>query len=413
MRILSGAAAERRVAELANRSCEFSALEPKVRRIVGDVRRAGDRALRAYAQKWDALPPRTSFRVSERELSEAAGGISPQFRTSVKQAASNIRRFCQWQRPRSWTRRTSGMSLGQVVRPLDSVGCYVPGGRHPLVSTLLMTVIPAQTAGVPNIRVASPNPRPEVLAAAHMLGVTEVYRVGGAHAIAAMAYGTESITRVDKIVGPGNQFVTVAKKLVAFDCAIDFLAGPTEVIILSNRGHAAFVAADLVAQAEHDPAAVPVFITSSKRLAKEVSTKLTDMVTKNPTATESVRRNGAILLAKAQKTAIDWANRIAPEHITVDKEILPLVQNAGSIFVGDYSAQAAGDYASGPNHVLPTAGVARYRGGLTVMDFTKIITVQRISKKGLRAIGKTVIDLAETEGLVGHAESIRIRCGNA
>ena len=413
MRILSGATAERRVAELANRSCELSALEPKVRRIVEDVRRAGDRALRAYAQKWDALRPRTSFRVPERELSEAASSISPQFRTAVKQAASNIRRFCQWQRPREWTRRTSGMSLGQVVRALESVGCYVPGGRHPLVSTVLMTVIPAQAAGVPNIRVASPNPRPEVLAAAHMLGVTEVYRVGGAHAIAAMAYGTESIHRVDKIVGPGNQFVTIAKKLVAFDCSIDFLAGPTEVIILSDRGHATFIAADLVAQAEHDPAAVPVFITSSKRLAKEVSTKLTDMVTKNPTATESVRRNGAILLAESQKTAIDWANRIAPEHITVDKEMLPLVQNAGSIFVGDYSAQAAGDYASGPNHVLPTAGVARYRGGLTVMDFTKIITVQNVSKKGLRAIGKTVIDLAETEGLVGHAESIRIRCGNA
>jgi histidinol dehydrogenase len=305
------------------------------------------------------------------------------------------------------------MSLGQVVRPLDSVGCYVPGGSHPLVSTLLMTVIPAQTAGVPNIRVASPNPRPEVLAAAHRLGVAEVYRVGGAHAIAAMAYGTESIPRVDKIVGPGNQFVTVAKKLVAFDCSIDFLAGPTEVIILSNRGHSAFIAADLVAQAEHDPASVPVFITSSKRLAKEVRTKLTEMIANNQTAAESAQRNGAILLAESQRTAIEWANRIAPEHITVEREVLPLVQNAGSIFVGDYSAQAAGDYASGPNHVLPTAGVARYRGGLTVMDFTKIITVQNVSQKGLRTIGKTVIDLAETEGLIAHADSIRIRCGNA
>lgn len=276
-----------------------------------------------------------------------------------------------------------------------------------------MTVIPAQTAGVPNIRIASPNPCVELLAAAHMLGIKEVYRIGGAHAIAAMAYGTKSIPRVDKIVGPGNQYVTVAKKLVAFDCSIDFLAGPTEVVILSDRGRADFIAADLVAQAEHDPAAVPVFITTSKRLAERVRSQVAGLAANNPTATESIRANGAILLAGSRKVAVDWANRIAPEHITVDEESLPFVQNAGSIFVGDYSAQAAGDYASGPNHVLPTAGVARFRGGLTVMDFVKVITVQKVSKKGLDGISKTITHLAETEGLIAHAESIRVRCAHA
>jgi len=413
MRILSGAAAERRVSQFAHRSSEFASLEPRVRRIVENVHQSGDRAVRSYAEKWDGLQSGKPLRVSETELEDAASKVSPQFRKALKQAAINIRRFCVWQRPRAWTRQTSGISLGQVIRPIESVGCYVPGGRHPLVSTLLMTVIPAQTAGVPNIRIASPNPRVEVLAAAHMLGVKEVYRIGGAHAIAALAYGTKSIPRVDKIVGPGNQFVTVAKKLVAFDCSIDFLAGPTEVVILSNRGCADFIAADLVAQAEHDPAAVPVFITTSKRLAEKVRSQVTGMAAKNQIATESIGVNGAILLAESQKTAIDWANRIAPEHITVDEDTLPFVQNAGSIFVGDYSAQAAGDYASGPNHVLPTAGVARFRGGLTVMDFVKVITMQKISRKGLARISKTITHLAETEGLIAHAESIRIRCAHA
>jgi histidinol dehydrogenase len=413
MRILSGAAAERRVKQLSNRRGEFATFEPRVRQIVESVRKSGDRALRAYAAKWDGLQPAKPFLVSETELENAASRVSPQFRNSLKQAAANIRRFCEWQRPQEWTRQASGISLGQVVRPIDSVGCYVPGGRHPLVSTLLMTVIPAQTAGVPNIRVASPNPQVEVLAAAHVLGIKEIYRIGGAHAIAALAYGTKSIPRVDKIVGPGNQYVTVAKKLVAFDCSIDFLAGPTEVVVLSDRGRADFIAADLVAQAEHDPAAIPVFITRSRRLAREVSAHVIGMAGKNRTATESIRRNGAILLAEARKTAVDWANRIAPEHITVDEDSLTLIQNAGSIFVGDYSAQAAGDYASGPNHVLPTAGVAHFRGGLTVMDFVKVITVQKVSKKGLNGISKTITDLAETEGLIAHAESIRVRCADA
>jgi histidinol dehydrogenase len=411
MRILSGAAASRRVRKIEGRTSDFEKVEPAVRNIVDDVRRNGDRALRKYAEKWDGLIPGQPLSVSSPEFEAAWAMSSREFRRSLQQAAGNIRLFCNWQRPADWTRRSAGQSLGQIVRPLESVGCYVPGGRHPLVSTLLMTVIPAQVAGVAKIRVVSPNPAPAVLAAAHMLGVSELYRVGGAQAVAALAYGTRSIPRVDKIVGPGNLYVTVAKKVVSFDCAIDFLAGPTEVVILSDRGRAEFIAADLVAQAEHDTAALPIFITTSKALASSVGGILAKV--RNNVAAQSLRRNGAILLASTRAEAIAWANRIAPEHITVDKRDLPLIQNAGSIFVGNYSAQAAGDYASGPNHVLPTARVARFRGGLSVNDFVKVITVQELSKSGLSRIGRTITCLAEIEGLTAHAESIRARCPNA
>lgn len=413
MRILTGEAALRRVRKLENRSSEFADLEPAVRRIVENVRQNGDRALRNYAKKWDGFAAEEDIRVPQAVLEAAWAMATPQLRVALQQAAANIRRFCQWQRPREWRRSSGGISLGQVLRPLQSVGCYVPGGRHPLVSTLLMTVIPAQVAGVKNIRVVSPDPKSEVLAAAHMLGVREVYRVGGAQAVAALAYGTGTVPRVDKIVGPGNAYVTLAKKLVSFDCAIDFLAGPTEVVILSDKGRADFVAADLVAQAEHDPEAVAIFITTSGQLARRVSAAVKQVASDNPTARRSLARNGAVLLAHSREEAIAWANRIAPEHITADVKDLPSIQNAGSIFIGDYSAQAAGDYASGPNHVLPTAGVARFRGGLTVQDFVKVITVQEVSKSGLNKISRTVAYLAEAEGLRAHAQSIRVRCPGA
>jgi histidinol dehydrogenase len=413
MRILTAAAALRRVNQLEARGSEFATLELKVRRIVEDVRREGDRAVRRYATKWDGLARNRSLRVPEGELHAAWATAAPRLRASLREASANIRRFCKWQRPREWRRSSGGMTLGQIVRPLKSVGCYVPGGRHPLVSTLLMTVVPAQVARVPEIRVVSPNPQPEVLAAAYMLGVRDFYRIGGAQAIAALAYGTPNIPRVDKIVGPGNQFVTIAKKLVSFDCSIDFLAGPTEAVILSHQGRAEFIAADLVAQAEHDPDALPIFITTSTRLAHAVGTTMKKLTVPNPTARQAVARNGCVLLAPSRKQAIEWANRIAPEHITVERQDLASITNAGSVFVGDYSAQAAGDYASGPNHVLPTAGVARFRGGLTVMDFVKIITVQELSTRGLQRISKTVAYLAETEGLQAHAASIRVRCPDA
>lgn len=413
MRILSGRPARATVERLSARGLHLASLEPKVQNIVNRVRRGGDKALRSYTQRWDGLSPKQPLRVPAAEFEAAWKSVAPQLRDALASAARNIRRFCEWQKPAAWMRRRGGTSLGQVAIPLDSVGCYVPGGRHPLVSTLLMTVIPAQCAGVKNIRIASPNPSAAVLAACFMLKVDEVYRVGGAQAIAALAYGTETIPRVDKIVGPGNAYVTIAKKLVSFDCAIDFLAGPTEAVVLSESGNAAFIAADLVSQAEHDPDALAVFITTSLRLARAVAEEVSRLAKTNAVARESLRQRGVILLASTRPQAREWANLLAPEHITVSSEDVPHIRNAGSVFVGDYSPQAAGDYASGPNHVLPTSGQARFRGGLSVLDFVKLVTVQKLSYRGLQQIARTVEYLAEIEGLPAHAESIRVRRQNA
>jgi histidinol dehydrogenase len=421
MRIVSGREASAMVERLAIRGARFAGLEPRVRRIVNEVRRGGERSLRHYAERWDGLAAKQSLRVSEEEMAEALRTVAPELRKSLRIAAENIRRFCEWQKPGDWMRTRAGISLGQVVRPLESVGCYVPGGRYPLISTVLMTVIPAQVAGVKNIRVVSPKPSAEVLAAAAMLGVREFYRVGGAQAIAALAYGTGSIPRVDKIVGPGNAYVTAAKRLVAFDCAIDFLAGPTEVVILSapasnslgDSSVSKFIAADLVAQAEHDPETLAILITTSRPLARAVSGTVNQFAKNNPTARKSLSARGAVLVAVSREQAREWANRIAPEHITIAEGDLPFIQNAGSVFVGDYSAQAAGDYASGPNHVLPTSGQARFRGGLSVTDFVKVITVQQLSAVGLKRIAPAIECLAEAEGLAAHARSVRVRCEHA
>jgi len=419
MRILRGRAAEAYVRKLESRGSRLEEVEPTVRRIVRDIRQNGDRALRKYARKFDGLGPEQSFRVSDSDLRKAWKNASGPLKSSLRIAEHNIREFCEWQKPKEWRRSRNGISLGQLVRPLESVGCYVPGGRFPLVSTLLMSVIPAQVAGVKNIRVVSPRPSDELLAAAGMLGVKEFYRVGGGQAIAALAYGTKTIPRVDKIVGPGNLYVTAAKKMVSFDCAIDMLAGPTEVVIVSSKGNPAFIAADLVAQAEHDPETLAVFVTTAEKLATAVAKEVElggqerPPLRENLIAKRSLDSRGAVLIADTKKQAFEWANQIASEHITVEKGDLDFVQNAGSIFVGDYSAQAAGDYASGPNHVLPTGGAARFRGGLSVMDFVKLITVQEVSAKGLRNIAPAIVQLAETEGLRGHADSIRVRCANA
>jgi histidinol dehydrogenase len=423
MRILEGKAADEYVNLLERRGSRLDDVEPAVRQIIEEVRSGGDPALLKYAREFDGLSSTQPVRVFDSEMKDAWKRAPAPLQTALRTAAKNIRQFCEWQKPKEWTRSRNGISLGQLVRPLDSVGCYVPGGRFPLLSTLLMTVIPAQAAGVENIRVVSPRPTSEVLAAAAMLGVREFYRVGGAQAIAALAYGTETIPRVDKIVGPGNLYVTAAKKLVAFDCAIDMLAGPTEVVIVSSKGDPNFIAADLVAQAEHDPETLAVFITTSKKLAAAVATQVQQggrgsalsqsPLRDNTIAEQSLATRGAILIAGSREEAFDWANRIAPEHITIEKKDLPLVRNASSVFIGDYSAQAAGDYASGPNHVLPTAGAARFRGGLSVMDFVKVISVQELSSKGLDRIAPTIICLAETEGLKAHADSIRVRCPGA
>jgi len=413
MRILSGRAAKKEVDRLASRGSQLTALEPRVRRIINDVRRFRDAGLRKYAQRWDGLRNGQSIRISPSELRQALNSLPPELKKSLRLAAANIRQFAQWQKPKPWMQTHNGLSLGQLIRPIESVGCYVPGGRYPLLSTLLMTVIPAQVAGVKRIVAVSPKPSAEMIGAAALLGIDEFYRVGGAQAIAALACGTETISRVDKIVGPGNAYVTTAKKLVAFDCAIDFLAGPTEAVVLSDSGNADYLAADLVAQAEHDDDALAVFITTSRKLAQAVAKSATKLAESNPTAQSSLGRRGSILIAASREQAREWANLIAPEHITVSQNDLPHIQHAGSIFVGDYSPQAAGDYGSGPNHVLPTAGQARFRGGLSVLDFVKIITVQNLSASGLRRIAPVIECLAETEGLSAHAESVRVRCAHA
>jgi histidinol dehydrogenase len=413
--MLRGRKAEAFVHALEQRGAiGLARVEKQVGKIVADVRKNGDRALRRYAEKWDSLKPRQPLRVATAELEKAWNTVPEQFKQSLITAAGNIRRYCEWQMPQPWRNAISpGIQVGQVVRPLQSAGCYVPGGRYPLPSTMLMTVIPAQVAGVSEIRVVSPRPAMETLAAAHFLGVHEFFRIGGAQAIAALAYGTKSMPKVDKIVGPGNLFVTAAKKMVAFDCGIDFLAGPTEVVIVSERGEARFIAADLVAQAEHDPDALAVFITASDLLAERVAIEVDRAAAGNAIATLSLKNNGAVLVAGSHSQALAFANRIAAEHVTVNEEDLPHVRNAGSIFIGDYSPQAAGDYASGPNHVLPTGAVARFRGGLGVHDFVKTISVQQLSRDGLDRISAAIVTLAEAEGLTAHAESIRVRSANA
>ncbi|HUE54008.1 MAG TPA: histidinol dehydrogenase [Terriglobales bacterium] len=412
MRILRGQAAEETVARLAGRAHTVSREERSARRIIAHVRREGDHALRNYARKWEELGTKP-LRVTTAEMRAASKSVSSELMSSIRLAANNIRRFAERQKPIEWKRTTNGLTVGQLVRPLESVGCYVPGGRHPLISTLLMTTIPAIVAGVPRICVVSPNPPPELLAVAHELGIGELYRVGGAQAIAALAYGTESISRVDKIVGPGNSYVTAAKRTVAFDCSIDMLAGPTEVVIVQHDGEACWIASDLVAQAEHDPDALAILITCSAKLAKAVSESASKLSQGNAIARESLRKNGYILIAPDRSQAMAWANRLAPEHITVSEQDVDEVRNAGSIFVGEYSPQAAGDYVSGPNHVLPTGGAARFRGGLTVHDLVKLITVQQLSPSALRRVAPAITALAEAEGLGAHANSVRVRCSHA
>jgi histidinol dehydrogenase len=415
MRTLRGRKAEAFVRALEQRgAADLARVEKTVARIVADVRKNGEKALRRYAEKFDGLKAKQPLRVSEAELDQAWNTAPEVFRQALKIAAANIRQSCEWQKPQQWRNAVApGINVGQVVRPLQSAGCYVPGGRYPLPSTMLMTVIPAQVAGVRDIRVVSPRPATETLATAHFLGVREFYRIGGAQAIGALAYGTASIPKVDKIVGPGNLYVTAAKKLVAFDCGIDFLAGPTEVVIVAERGDPRFIASDLVAQAEHDPDTLAVFITSSSALAEKAAAEVKLAAMQNEIAKVSLKENGAILVADSHDQALEFANRIAAEHITVSEEDLAHISNAGSIFIGDYSPQAAGDYASGPNHVLPTGGVARFRGGLGVQDFVKTISVQQLSRDGLDRIASAVITLAEAEGLKAHAESIRVRSTNA
>ena len=415
MRIVEGPNRDRFIDTLERRGAtNLAEIERAERRIVNDVRRNGDRALRRYATRWDGLGKSEPMRVPNANLQDAWQRTPVPLRDAITQAAANIRHYCEWQRPEEWRREIQpGVCVGQLVRPLESVGCYIPSGRYPLLSTVLMTVIPAQVAGVPQIRLASPRPAQATLAAAAFLGVREFYRVGGAQAISAFAYGTESIPRVDKIVGPGNRYVTAAKKMVAMDCAIEFLAGPTEAVFISEKGDPVLLACDLVAQAEHDPDALCVLITSSRGLAKSVQKEVERRTRANPIAAESLTRRGAILLVDSLEEAVEMSNRIAPEHLTLPVALAPAIQNAGSVFLDEFTPQSAGDYISGPNHVLPTGTMARVRGGLSVLDYVRIISCQEISREGIRRIAPAGIALAEAEGLRGHAESLRARSSYA
>jgi histidinol dehydrogenase len=383
---------------------------PVVQRIVAGVRKGGDQALRRYAAKLDGLAPQQPLEISRAEMEQAWAATPKALQAAMQTAAGNIRRFAGRQMPKQWSTTTAGLTTGQQVRALGAVGCYVPSGRYPLPSTLLMTVIPAQVAGVERIVVVSPKPAKETLAAAALLGVSAFYRIGGPQAVAALAFGTDSIPRVDKIVGPGNWYVTAAKKMVAFDCAIDMLAGPTEIVVTSESGDAVGIAADLVAQAEHDPEALAILITTNGALARAVVAEVAQRVKSNPIARQAIKRNGLAVIAGSVQEAREITNRLAPEHLTIDaSEDLDWVRNAGSVFIGRYSPQPMGDYVSGPNHTLPTGGVAQVRGGLSVMDFLKVITVQEYTLAGLRKLGPAAITLANAEGLQGHAEAVRAR----
>lgn len=377
--------------------------------IVERVRKGGDAALLSYARELDRL--KGGIEVPQAEWVAKAKTLAPTVRAAIKRAAMNIRAVAKAQVPKGWRRSVgAGISVEQRVIPLARVGCYVPAGRYPLPSSLLMTAIPARAAGVPEVMVACPRPDAAVFAAAIEAGVDRLFQVGGAHAIAAMAYGTRTVPRVDKIVGPGNRWVSAAKSIVSSDCGIDFYAGPTEILIVTGTGPAAAIAADLIAQAEHDPDARAVFITANRRLAEQVADEVAAQMPDTGPALQSLERHGGIIICRTMSEAIDLANEAASEHLVVGTEALAKrVWNAGAVFVGEWTAQVAGDYAIGSNHVLPTAGAARYRGGLNAADFVKLVSVQRMTKQGLRRIADTVTTLARAEGLEGHARSIEVR----
>ncbi|HEY7306387.1 MAG TPA: histidinol dehydrogenase [Bryobacteraceae bacterium] len=392
------------------------AVNQTVRPIIDAIRTHGDAALLGYARELDGLGD-LPVRVSEDELARAASALCPQVCRAAEIAIANIRQFAKEQLPRErFTEFSPGRKLGWIVRPLESVGCYIPSGRYPLPSTLLMTAVLAQTAGVPRICVASPRPSVEILACAHLLGIGEVYRVGGAQAIAAMAFGTETIRRVDRIVGPGNAYVSAAKKLLAGEVGIDFVAGPTEILILTAEGDPRIIAADMLAQAEHDPAARAMLITSSDSLAKAVSAEIERQLQTLPTAEvarQSIENGSFIAVVPDMDSAVAISNRIAPEHLSLhDPSLLSKITNAGTVFLGQNSPESAGDYTSGPSHVLPTGGLARLRGGLSVTDFVKVIAIQQLSSSALQELAPAITTLARAEGLEAHALSVEVRFVN-
>jgi histidinol dehydrogenase len=394
------------------------AIERRVAKIVADVRTRGDRALIDYARRFDGLAG--PIEISRDEMEAAARAVPADVRSAIRAAARNIAHVAKRQVPREWkTVPVPGISIVQRVTPLDRVGCYVPGGRYPLPSSLLMTAIPAVVAGVSEAIAVCPKPDATVMAAALEAGRgmkgrgrrgVRLFRIGGAHAIAALAYGTTAVPRVDKIVGPGNAYVAAAKALVSADCAIDFYAGPSEILIVSTNGRPAWIAADLIAQAEHDEHARAVLVTPSRRLANAVASAIGRQMPGTGPAEAALARNGAIVVTRTLDEAIAFSERMAPEHVVCDTPaVAARLRRAGTVFVGDWSAQASGDYVTGSNHVLPTSGAAAGRGGLSAADFVRVSTVQTLTRAGVRAIAPHGIALAEAEGLASHANSIRLR----
>ncbi len=401
----------------AKRRQRLGQAESTVAPIIEAVRDRGDGALLAHARRYDGLKGNT-VRIPPEKLRDSLREADEDFRDALETAAERIRQYAELQIPQPWSKRVRrGVKLGQIVRPIGSVGAYIPGGNYPLPSTLMMTVIPAQVAGVKVISVASPKPTPTTLATAGFLKVENFFHMGGAQAIAAFAYGTATVPRADRIVGPGNIYVAAAKKLLAGEVGIDFVAGPTEIMLIAPKGATSrefrMLAADMLAQAEHDVDATAILLTHSKRTANGVLNEVKKQLKVLPTraiAATSLGRNGSIIVTSSLDEAMEIANHFAPEHLSIpDEAMLKNVTNAGSVFVGSWSPEAAGDYASGPNHVLPTGGVATFRGGLSVLDYVKIISVQQLDRAALKRLAPTITTLARAEGLEGHARSIEVR----
>lgn len=425
-------AAEKKLGAVFDRGLTFRKKdEQAVARILADVRKNGDKALVDYTRRFDA-PQMTveKIQVTEKEMRSAAKTVDRSFTRALNRAAAQIEAFHRRQLPKSWiTTDRPGTLLGQMVHPVARAGVYVPGakgGTTPLVSSVLMGAIPAKIAGVGEIVMVTPpmengGVNAHLLAAARKVGIDRVFRVGSAWAVAAMAYGTETIPRVDVIVGPGNIFVTLAKKMVAGTVGIDMIAGPSEILIVADEGaQPAYIAADLLSQAEHDVLASAILITPSQALAeatvREVSEQL-GALERRQIAAESLKRFGAVLTVPDLATAVTLANRIAPEHLELQVEspfdLLPEIRNAGAVFLGSHTPEPIGDYIAGPNHVLPTAGTARFSSALSVDHFIKKTSVLRYSPEAFRREAADAARLAEVEGLGAHARSIRVRLGDS
>ncbi len=395
-------------------------IEQKVKAILDDVKRNGDRAVYKYTLAFDSLKAKR-LRIAPEEISRHAKKAERGVRDALAVSAKRIRVFHERQKEKSWSFSEGGNLLGQVIKALERVGVYVPGGKASYPSTILMNVIPAQVAGVKEIALCVPTPKgeinPSVMAAIKMLGIKEAYRIGGAQAIGAMAYGTESLKKVDKIVGPGNIYVAIAKKLVFGEVDIDMVAGPSEILILADdSANPRFIAADLLGQAEHDELASSILITTSRALADAVAKELERQLaglSRKKIANKSLDTYGAILITKNIKDAIELSNCIAPEHLEIMTEkpmsLLPMIKSAGAIFLGKWTPVTLGDYSAGPNHTLPTGGTARFSSPLGVYDFIKRSSLLRFTKDGFKKIAKTVNKIALAEGLEAHGNTVKIR----